>query len=209
MNNKNRKILLAATLVLGGIFAFSKMNGAEIPHFLRSWWVYPILLFTLLRILEQGTDTKTTLVAGGCVLYLIFFNGTLFTGSFISGAAVLALGIYLLRKRGGDDNPFYTAIFSSSSFHEESEALDGTRLFALFGELRYDASRKNPGDDTIIDVTTVFSSAKLTLPEGYRVVVQGTPLLGSIKEREEKELPPEAPVITVRALALFGEVVIH
>ncbi len=215
MTGKYRSILIITAAVTAASYLILKLGGQEIPRFLNLSWVYLILLYTVLHALENGTDRTNTSIALGAIIILFFTGGIPFGSSLLSGLTVLALGIsFLLWKKqegmSADQVPTFSAIFSSRNISLEGEIEDGTSLFALFGEISYEGSDVNVRDDLIIDAASIFASTHIYLPRNCRVEVLETPLLGSVKNRrEEYEEHTEDPLITVRALALFSEVVIH
>lgn len=59
---------------------------------------------------------------------------------------------------------------------------------------------------TTLKVQAVLGDVQLIVPPGVRVEVNGSPILGEIRDRvDDAGLPPDAPVVRVEALALLGE----
>ncbi len=215
MTGKYRSIFITTALLSGGTYLLFRLSGRDIPHMLSLWWLYLILLYTILHALEEGTDRKNTLIGLISLILLFFMGGIPFGGSLLSGTGVLALGFALLLYRrqkqvAGEDIHIHSALFSSARVEGEHVLQDGTGLFALFGELTLEGEREEVHEDIMIDATAIFAHVKIHLPPSCELEVLSTPLLGSVKNgREESERDENRPCVRVRALALFGEVSIH
>ena len=213
-------MLTAVILCIAG-YLLCRFRGCEIPRALRFWPLHLILLYTVLRAVERGTDRVNTLIASSAVLILLLTGGIPFAGELIGGMIFLTVaGALLLRRHSGNpgemENTTYSALFDSRSFTVRDCITDGSVLFALFGSLKYDGSGAACEQELLIDVTAILGEVSIRLPDGCRVRVQETPLLGSVKHtqpgtwsegKDEEELM--YPEITVRALAVLGEVKIR
>ncbi len=58
--------------------------------------------------------------------------------------------------------------------------------------------------ETVMKVTAIMGGIELILPEGFRVIVQGSPILGGISQKVNRNLPPTAPVIKIKATCIMG-----
>jgi predicted membrane protein len=117
------------------------------------------------------------------------------------------------RKRehmGQNENPSYVSVFGDREIIVDEKIIDGTHLFAIFGDITLDASHATCEEDTIIEVTSIFSDVDLFIPDNIRVVLKGNPILGDIKDRRRvTSRLHDGPLLTVRVLCLFGDVIIR
>jgi len=221
MTGKNRRVMLIAVILSVSVYLIFRVRGYEMPRGLRLWPLYMVLLYTVLRAVESGTDRRNTLIAGSAVLMLFFAGGIPFSGEIISGVLFLSVAVSLLLwRRSGDpgesDLSTYSVFFDSRTYHAGVPIRDGSVLFALFGSVKFDGSDSSCEEGLFIDAAAIFGEVTIYLPDRCRLTVQETPLLGSVKctygmnrertEDEETDMPRE---VTVRALAILGEVKIR
>lgn len=100
------------------------------------------------------------------------------------------------------------AIFSGIETKGAFILPEHVRINAVFGgcvlDLR-DARINQPV--SFIKVVAVFGGVQIIVPKHVRIEVHGTPFLGGISHNARKQqLPPDAPVIHVRGLAICGDV---
>lgn len=220
MTGKNRSIMLIAVILSVSGYLVFRAKGYELPRGLRLWPLYLVLLYTVLRAVERGTDRRNTLIAASAVLLLFVTGGLPLVGELITGIVFLSLAVTLLlwRNSGNAHDKklrTYSALFNSRTYRIEEAISDGSVLFALFGSVRFDGSTSSCEDALFIDATAIFGEITISLPEGCQLTVQETPLLGSVKRtyRRREDQPEEdahrCPEVTVRALAVLGEVKIR
>jgi predicted membrane protein len=86
----------------------------------------------------------------------------------------------------------------------------GARLFALFGGYEIDLTHADiAGSEAFIEASAVFGGGEIRVPTTWKVVVQGTGILGGYSDDTQHFQPdPNAPVKTlyVRGVAVFGGV---
>lgn len=81
---------------------------------------------------------------------------------------------------------------------------------AIFGGVTLDLREARIDDTATVDAFAFFGGVDILVPRGWRVAVTGTPILGGFedKTRYDDFLPPDAPVLTVDGLAVFGGVTV-
>lgn len=220
MTGKNRRVMLIAVILSVSVYLIFRVRGYEMPRGLRLWPLYMVLLYTVLRAVESGTDRRNTLIAGSAVLMLFFAGGIPFSGEIISGVLFLSVAVTLLlwRRSGNSQDEkltTYSALFDSRTYHAGVPIRDGSVLFALFGSVKFDGATSSCEEALFIDATAIFGEITISLPPGCRLTVQETPLLGSVKstyrssEDRVQEDERGCAEVTVRALAVLGEVKIR
>lgn len=107
---------------------------------------------------------------------------------------------------GKNDNTSIVSVFSDRDVNVKT-ITDGTHLFAIFADISYDAKDAACEEDTMIEVTSIFSDVELFLPDNIKLTIQGNSLFGDIKDRRRKTTTSEIDrSVTIRALSLFGDV---
>ena len=105
------------------------------------------------------------------------------------------------------DNTSYVSVFSGRDITIDDKIIDGTHLFALFADITFDAKHATCEEDTIIEVTSIFSDVSIHVPHNVKVVLKGNPIFGDIKDkRRTSSGNPEGPTLSIRVLCLFGDV---
>jgi len=100
-----------------------------------------------------------------------------------------------------------SAIFGSSGRRGRWRVPERFRASAVFGEVTLEfQSAMLTAHRTVIEANATFGSVSIIVPEGVEVDLTGSAIFGS-KESKVNSVPtPGAPVIEIRARALFGEV---
>ena len=64
--------------------------------------------------------------------------------------------------------------------------------------------------DAELDVFTAFGGTEIFVPYGWKVEMRGLPLFGGFENatKNDRDLPEDAPVLSVDATALFGAVAV-
>ena len=98
-------------------------------------------------------------------------------------------------------------IFSGIETLNQSQAFKGGKLSAIFGGIDLDlrGARLN-NNEAFLDVTVLCGGADIFVPDGWRVEVTGTPILGGWDNKTKPTSDPYAPVLKIRGTAIFGGV---
>ena len=226
MRQKNTKFFIGLVIVVSGISLLLKASNIDFSPWITSWWVYIILGLGIYNIIKNGVSIYNIAMTAFALSYIGKNMGwfpSFFKGSYIFGAAVIVFGFALIVKRDEDNkdtthtilaedrnNNSYSSIFSNKDIIIDEKIEDGTNLFALFSDINYEAQKAACENESIIDITSIFSDVELYLPENVKIIVKANPILGDIKNRRERfPSPQKAPSITLRILCLLGEVKIH
>jgi predicted membrane protein len=90
-----------------------------------------------------------------------------------------------------------------------SQAFRGASLTAVFGGVNLDLRHARPAaEGARITATAAFGGIDILVPTGWRVALKGLPIFGGIEDKTDHtaDLPDDAPVLQVDALAIFGGV---
>jgi predicted membrane protein len=106
-----------------------------------------------------------------------------------------------------------SAIFGNVKRKLETQNFQGGDVFSLFGSVDIDLRRaqiSSAENTASLELSAVFGSVKIRIPETWKVDVNGTAILGSY---EDKTIPPrpgaETPTLVITGYAVFGSVEIE
>jgi hypothetical protein len=133
-------------------------------------------------------------------------------------AILIVVGLALLleallpdgrRRRGharSEDRVDAVAILSGRKEQVRSSAWRGGRITAIMGGVEVDLLDATPvADGAILDVTAVMGGVDLRVPEGWRITITGTPLLGGFDDKTRGG-SVDGPSLEIRGAAIMGGV---
>lgn len=100
-------------------------------------------------------------------------------------------------------------IFSGMHFHNESQQFQGGRISAIISDYEIDlrgaALSRNGGE---LDLTIVFGSMTVRIPESMAVSISGKPVFGYLEDHTKQIVTPEAgrPMLIIKTKALFSSI---
>jgi len=225
MKQRSATNIIGIVIIAGGISLILRGNSVTFSSLFTSWWVYVILGYAIYDMIKKKINIFNIAMALFAVSYIGRNAGWiphLFKGSYIIAAFIILFGINIMVKRDEqnngrkrehmrqNENPSYVSIFGDREILVDEKIIDGTHLFAIFGDITLDASHATCEEDTIIEVTSIFSDVDLFISDNIRVVLKGNPILGDIKDRRRvTSRLHDGPLLTVRVLCLFGDVIIR
>lgn len=174
-----------AVLVVGGLIAFAANPG----H-----WAMPLIL------------------VGGGGLVLLRTTGVVDTLSVLLPTVLIVVGLAVIFGRGFGTRTTSSGntitsfnLFSGSNLASDSNRFEGGRVGAVFGGAELDLRRATLVPGATMDVFTAFGGVEISVPEGWRVDINGFPMFGGFENATAKEsLPSDAPRLRIDATVLFG-----
>jgi hypothetical protein len=216
-----RLLLGVLVVAVGGVFLLDGLGVLDAGTTIGDWWPSAIVALGALQLLERPRPllSATLLMAAGGAL-LLFTTGTVERSAWdvVWPAAIVAAGVaLLLRRRGsgasavehGDDTLVATGIFGGPSVASTSPAFRRASLTAIFGGVTLDLRRATPAPDgATVTATAAFGGVEVLVPRGWRITTRTTPIFGGVDDKTDPEapVPPDAPLLHVDALAVFGGV---
>lgn len=113
----------------------------------------------------------------------------------------------LLTSRGSpeSDEVDLVAIYEGLHLRSHSTAFLGGTTFALFGGIVFDLRRAKLGPTGgRLTAVTVFGGTTIIAPPDWRIEVEPQTWIGGLDESHHRPDDPDAPLLTVRVLTLFG-----
>ncbi|MEX2425454.1 MAG: DUF5668 domain-containing protein [Thermomicrobiaceae bacterium] len=217
--NRSRAVI-GILLILGGIvFLLDAADVVPAGEILSDWW--PLVLVALGLLAMFGSPRSWT---GGGILVAIGFVLLMATldildvslWQLIIPLVLIGAGLSLvIRGFGGgrapDRNDRLNLFSAMSEQHVRSEAVAfrSASLTSLLGEMKLDlrGATLDPGGAQV-DVFCLMGDLTVFVPRGWRITVNGVPLLADFQDETESQpdLPPDAPELSVTGVAILADV---
>ena len=215
------RILLGLVVIaLGSLFLLEAADVLDAGQAISDWWPAVIIAMGVFQLAERvhGVFQPAVFVVAGTVLLLVtsdVIGGNVW--DYVWPTAIIVAGLFIIsRWRGGeavlagvtqDDVVVASGIFGGPTLATASQAFRGGSLTAIFGGVQLDLRSAHPAPDgASITATAVFGGVELLVPHGWRIAIKATPIFGGIDDKTEHQpdLGPDAPVLQVDGLAVFG-----
>jgi len=210
------RLWIGLVLLTLGVFGVLDATGAlDAGKTIDRWWPVAIIgLGVIGMIVERRVALGPAIVVGIGVLLLA--GQQEWADDDLFGPAILiVVGLVVLlgvrRPRGVEADGSRgdrLVMFGATKIKERSEHFTHTDVSAIFGGATLDLREAHIDREATVDALALFGGVDVLVPQGWRVSVAGTPILGGFEDKTETptELPSDAPVLNVRATAIFGGV---
>jgi predicted membrane protein len=227
--DQNRKcsrapLLAGLVIITAGVILLLNQLGI-FPHgFVVQFWPALLIVIGLVKVVAGGDPRDR--VVGGCLLLagvILQTNALGITNISWNQAwpmLIIVIGVMLvlnamIRHEGPpswttpeDMNSFF--VFGGGERKVNTKEFRGARLFAIFGGYEVDLTQSDmAGNEAFIEASAVFGGGEIRVPNAWKVVVQGTGILGGYSDDTHHFQPDSsAPLKTlyVRGFAVFGGV---
>lgn len=206
---------------LGILFLLDSAGVLSAGRAIDRWWPLAIIAAGALTLAERprAMVRGAVLVAGGGLLLL--FTTDVFEGNawnYVWPVAVIVLGLVIVARWRGraveadasaDDLLSSTAVFGGSDLVTASPRLRGGSLTAILGGITVDLRGARPAPEgATINATAVFGGIDILVPRGWRITLRSMPVFGGLDDKTDHsvEVPPDAPVLHIDAVSIFGGV---
>ncbi len=212
-----------AFIIVGVLVLLDRTGQIDFEDIIRRYWpaVFILIGFSIL----VANDFKRT---GPGLFFIIFgaffllmnldiFHHTLWR--YFWPLAIIVLGLWILVKpaRAGDkkkipeltvDELKISQVFSSTSRRVEAQNFKGGSAEVVLGSAEIDLSGAGlDAGRAVLSLSAVLGSIELRVRPEWQVVIEGTPVLGSIDQR--KRQPSEAEkkgTLEIRASVVLGSI---
>lgn len=210
-------------IVLGVLFLLDQVDRLDFGDLVSRYWP---AVFILIGISILVNNTRENAGAG---IFFILFGGffllmrlRIFDHSIWHYAwpvAIIAVGVWVLFKPAlcpgkkkipemtGDDLDL-SLVFSGAKRRVDSQNFKGGKAEVVFGSAEIDLrGARLEGGNATLSLSAVFGSIEVIVPRSWQVVIEGSPVLGSIDSH--KQTVPDAEktgTLRVMASAVFGSV---
>lgn len=216
-----RILLGLVVLSLGVLFLLDGLDVLDAGQVIDDWWPAAIVALGALQLLERPRPvlSASLLMAAGGVL-LLFTTGAVDESAWdvVWPLALVAGGLAILSRWRGpratgatsdEDSIVATGIFGGPSVASASPSFRRGSLTAIFGGVTLDLRHARPAPEgATVTATAVFGGVDILVPRGWRITTRSTPIFGGVDDKTDQtaEVPVDAPVLHVDALAVFGGV---
>lgn len=211
-------------VVLGFLFLFDQMGKLDFGDLVGRYWPVIFILIGVSILLSNNFKN-----AGSGVFFILFgafflllrlhlFDRALW--HYLWPVAIIAVGLWVLLRpawqpRGAGpagavaaDTLDIKQVFSGSSRKVESQDFRGGQVEVVFGSAEVDLrSARLAGGQAVLSLSAVFGSIEVFVPRDWEIVLEGSPVLGSIESR--KGAAPETVKtgrLKVQGSAVFGSI---
>jgi len=225
--NPSGRIFWGLVLIaVGALILFRRFDWWDIGHLFATWWPSIFILIGVSMLIGNGFRRAT-----GALFFIIF--GALFqlyeldlldfdVWEYVWPIGLIILGLWLilrpaLRSHRREAIPPVTAndidiaaVFSGVKRRIDAQDFKGGEATAVFGGADLDLLGAGlEGGKATLEATAIFGGVNIIVPRDWRIVTNGTPILGSYEVKHVN--PPEAQAkatLYIRGAAVFGSVTI-
>jgi len=225
-NHQGRIFWGLVLVILGVLFLLDRLGGFDFGTMISTYWpvIFIILGFSIL--ISSGFRRPV-----GGVFFIVF--GVFFllaeldileydAWHYIWPSFIILAGLWLLvrpafRYRSAEKFPQIkendidlTCIFSGMKRRIESLNFKGGHATAILGGLELDFTAAGlDGGKATIDATAIMGSIEIKVPRDWRVVIDGTPILGGFEDKHRNVPDVEAKAtLFVKGTAIMGGITI-
>lgn len=211
----SRALVGVVLVVLGLVLLLDRADVLDAGALIAAWWPTVFVLGGVLALLDRPPRpiSATVLIIIG--LSLLAVTTGLLSGEVLAvvwPVALIVLGLWFMTGRrlqrsvvDSGDAVSVTVMFGGQELANASPQFRGGTVTALFGGVELDLLRAAPAPDAELNVTVMFGGVDLTVPDDWRVVIDGPAILGGFDNKATVS-DPTAPTLKVRAFAMFGGV---
>jgi hypothetical protein len=205
---------IGLVLVTLGVFGILDAAGTlDSSETIDRWW--PVAIIGL-GLIGMFIERRIALGPGIVVVVglLILADQQEWTDEDLFGPVLLiAIGLVVLsglwsRRVDGEHRESSVAMFGGTKIKDRSEHFTHANVSAIFGGATLDLREAHIDREASVDALAMFGGVDVLVPKGWRVSVDGTPILGGCEDKTtgDGELPADAPVLNVHATAILGGV---
>ena len=205
-------------IIIGGLFLLNTFTDWNFGYLLADWWPLIFIVIAIIKFQNQERGGGLMfLIIGG--VFLLFTNDII--GWYMIGRLwpliLVFIGLSLIFKGRNSrwgfvnnatyDNDFIqsNAIFSGASHAITSQNFKGGETMALFGGVELDMrDAKLSPDGCKLNATAIFGGIEITVPSDWKVVANGTPILGGIENKSRGQSDETDKVIELQCTVAFG-----
>ncbi|HPW17633.1 MAG TPA: DUF5668 domain-containing protein [Candidatus Aminicenantes bacterium] len=209
-------------IFLGVLFLLDQMGRIVFGDFVGRYWPAIFILIGVSILLSnnfRNVGAGAFFILFGAFFLLIrlrVFDRALW--HFVWPLAIIGAGLWVLlrpawhpdRQSASEstaDDLNIKQVFSGTSRKVVSQSFRGGAAEVVFGAAEIDLrGARLAGGQAELALSAVFGSVEVHVPREWQVVLEGTPVLGSVESRRKAPSEPAAEVLTVRGSAVLGSI---
>jgi len=126
----------------------------------------------------------------------------------VMGAAAFAKHAFPSQGDEDSDELSLVAIFGGIDLKSRAKAFRGGSLLAWYGGIDLDLREAELASDARLSARTLYGGINIDTPPGWRVESNVKSVMGGFDARAAAEDDPDAPVLTLEGMALFGGIAV-
>lgn len=208
-------------IVVGVIFGLNALEITNITIFFDGWWTLFIIVPCFIGLFKtEGRKTNFIgLIIGICLLLgcqdIVDFN---IMWKLLGPIVLILIGLSFffkdsinqkvkneIKKLNKKISKEYSAVFGEQKLNFANEELPNSELLSVFGSLKADLNTATIKDKTLLNVSAIFGSVTLYVPEDINVKITATPIFGSVKDNRASVKESKATVY-IDATCMFGSI---
>jgi hypothetical protein len=215
-----RLLVGLVVVTVGALFLLDAADALDAGAAIAGWWPVVFVVAGLFTLLERPpARVRGVLLAVAGAVGLLFTTDVLDPSAwkYVWPVAVIAAGVAVIaRWRGGrvapglpEDTLRATAVFGGSELHSTAAEFRGAWVTAVFGGVTLDLREATPAvGGASVNTTAAFGGVEILVPRGWRIAVRSVPIFGGVEDKTDHTVmpAPDAPVLRVDAVSLFGGV---
>jgi hypothetical protein len=131
-------------------------------------------------------------------------------GAWAGMASAAAFVKRAVPSRGDEDSDELSlvAVFDGIELKSRAKAFKGGSMLAWFGGIDVDLSDAELAPEARLSVHTLYGGIAIKTPPNWRVESNAQALFGGVDTRTPADEDPDAPVLTLVGMALFGGIAV-
>jgi predicted membrane protein len=213
-------------VMLGVLFIMDRAGDHEFGFLISRYWPVILIILGFSMLVTSGFRQ-----AGPGIFFVLF--GAFFllreldilehdVWHYIWPALIIALGLWLLLRPAfrfhgykkfpeiKDNDIDVSCVLSGMKRRIESQNFRGGHVTAVLGGVELDFTDAGlDGGKATIDVTAIMGGVEIIVPKDWRVVIDGTPILGGFDDKHKSVPEAEAKAsLYIKGTAIFGAITI-
>ena len=224
--NKLSNLLWGIVLVLlGVVFGLNALDITDIDIFFDGWWTLFIIVPSFIDLFKEGNKTGSLIGIGVGTCLLLACQDILsfeLIWKLMVPCILVIIGLSIIfkdlvndkvkkeiKKLNKTNNNEYSAIFGSQAVEFSNEVFTGCDLSSVFGEVNCDLRDAIINENVVINVSCVFGSSCIKVPDNVKVKVTSTPIFGGVEDERKNKNKDSDITVYINATCLFGGVEIR
>lgn len=212
------RVWIAGLLIaLGGLWLLDSLEVLDAGPVLARWWPLAVVALGVLAILaERRLSLGPVIVTLVGVVLQVDRLTDASLAVWLWPVLAIAVGAWLLltalRRRPRDastsESGTTVALLGGSETRSRSQHFEHADVAAVLGGATLDLREARVVPGARVDAFALFGGVEVIVPDDMRVTLHGLPLFGGLDDKTSGNgtLTDDAPVLDVRATALFGGV---
>jgi len=213
-------------ILVGGVFLLDRVHWLDLGDLLSRFWPVLFILLGISILLSRnfknaGSGVFFILFGGFFLLLKLHLFERLFNQpiwDYFWPLALIAVGLWLLVRPGwhsdkggisavGGDDLNIGQVFSGTARKIESQNFRGGKADVVFGSAEIDLrAARLAGGQAVLVLSAVFGGIEVFVPRDWQIVLEGTPVLGSIESHKKAGTVPPTQTLTIKGSAVFGSI---